>query len=41
MRPTPARLGARDDAVEFVLEVGKIEMAVAVDQHRLRPDETV
>ena len=33
MRPIPARFRARDDAVEIVGEIRKIEMAVAVDEH--------
>ena len=33
MRPTPAASRARHDGVELVREIGKIEMAVAVDQH--------
>ncbi len=35
MRADAGGLGARDDGVEIVGEIGKIEMAVAVDQHRL------
>ena len=34
MRPIPAAVGPRHDAVEIVGEIGKIEMAVAVDEHR-------
>ena len=30
----PGRLRARDDGIELACEVGKIEMAVAVDQHQ-------
>src|SRR5262249_2987850 len=32
----PGRLGAADDGIELAREVGKIEMAVAVDQGRFR-----
>ena len=33
----PGGLGARDDGVEIVGEIGKIEMAVAVDEHHSAP----
>ena len=33
MRPMPAARARADDGVELVGEIGKIEMAVAVDQH--------
>ena len=32
----PRRLGARDDAVEILGEIRKVEMAVAVDEHGLQ-----
>ena len=35
--PYPGRPGALDDRVEVVGEVGKIEMAMAVDEHGHRP----
>ena len=34
MRPMPAACARADDAVEFGGEIRKIEMAMAVDQHR-------
>ncbi len=39
MRPMPGGFGARDDAVEIIGEIGKIQMAVAVDEHRFPTDQ--
>ena len=33
-------LGARDDAVEILGEIGKVEMAVAVDEHGVGTDQS-
>ena len=36
----PRRLGARDDGVEILGKIRKVEVAVAVDEHGLQTDQS-